>query len=140
MTKEQYDFLTQAGLRPHLRGFEYLADFLDIFDKSESKDIRICKEVYGAIAEKREVSAISVERDIRHLIADRHKVINTATPYRIRKLTPLECFRLMGFSDEDFYKCVEVGISNSQLYKQAGNSIVVDVLERIFERLLGDTK
>lgn len=60
--------------------------------------------------------------------------------YRIRKLTPLECFRLMGFSDEDFNKCVEAGISNSQLYKQAGNSIVVDVLERIFERLLGDCK
>lgn len=45
---------------------------------------------------------------------------------RIRKLTPLECWRLMGFTDEDFYKVK--GISNSQLYKQAGNSIVVDVL------------
>lgn len=66
-----------------------------------------------------------------------HKVINTATPYRIRKLTPLECFRLMGFGDEDFNKCVKVGISNSQLYKQAGNSIVVNVLECVFRRLFG---
>lgn len=56
--------------------------------------------------------------------------------YRVRKLTPLECWRLMGFSDEDFYKAKNVGISNSQLYKQAGNSIVVNVLEGIFENLL----
>lgn len=52
---------------------------------------------------------------------------------RIRKLTPLECFRLMGFSDEDFNKIV--GISNTQLYKMAGNSIVVNVLVHIFKSL-----
>lgn len=52
---------------------------------------------------------------------------------RIRKLTPLECFRLMGFDDEDFNKIT--GISNTQLYKQAGNSIVVDVLVHLFESL-----
>ena len=55
--------------------------------------------------------------------------------YRIRKLTPKECWRLMGFSDDDFHKAEEVN-SNSQLYKQAGNSIVVDVLEGIFKQLL----
>jgi DNA (cytosine-5)-methyltransferase 1 len=55
--------------------------------------------------------------------------------YRIRKLTPLECYRLMGFSDEAFYKAKSVGISDSQLYKQAGNSIVVNVLEEIFKKL-----
>ncbi len=54
---------------------------------------------------------------------------------RIRKLTPLECWRLMGFDDEDFYKAQKSGVSNSQLYKQAGNSIVVNVLEKIFENL-----
>ena len=54
--------------------------------------------------------------------------------YRIRKLTPLECWRLMGVKDELFYKAQEVN-SNSQLYKQAGNSIVVQVLERIFEKM-----
>ena len=55
---------------------------------------------------------------------------------KIRKLTPKECFRLMGFEDD----CVDVlianGISNTQLYKQAGNSIVVDVLEEIFVEML----
>ena len=55
--------------------------------------------------------------------------------YRVRKLTPLECWRLMSFSDEDYYKAKNIGISNSQLYKQAGNSIVVKVLEGIFENL-----
>lgn len=55
---------------------------------------------------------------------------------RIRKLTPLECWRLMGFDDEDFYKAEKVN-SNTQLYKQAGNSIVVNVLEAIFNNLKG---
>lgn len=54
---------------------------------------------------------------------------------RIRKLTPKECFRLMGFSDENFDAAQKVGISNSQLYKQAGNSIVVDVLYYIYVEL-----
>ena len=53
---------------------------------------------------------------------------------RIRKLTPKECWRLMGFDDEDFYKAEAVN-SNSQLYKQAGNSIVVDVIVKIYEEL-----
>ena len=57
------------------------------------------------------------------------------TDYRIRKLTPKECWRLMGFSDEDFEKASKVN-SNSQLYKQAGNSIVVNVLMEIFKKLL----
>lgn len=54
---------------------------------------------------------------------------------RIRKLTPTECYKLMGFEAEDCEKCSEGGISNSQLYKQAGNSIVVNVLEAIFNSL-----
>ena len=57
------------------------------------------------------------------------------TGYKIRKLTPLECWRLMGFDDEDFEKASQVN-SNSQLYKQAGNSIVVNVLMEIFKELI----
>ena len=53
---------------------------------------------------------------------------------RIRKLTPKECWRLMGCSDDDFRKAEQVN-SNSQLYKQAGNAIVVDVLEAIFKQM-----
>ena len=55
---------------------------------------------------------------------------------RIRKLTPKECWRLMGFSDEDFDKAKKVGLSDSKLYKQAGNSIVVNVLMAIFKQML----
>lgn len=55
--------------------------------------------------------------------------------YRIRKLTPFECWRIMGFSDEDFHKSEEVN-SNSQLYKQAGNSIVKNVLMAIFGQMI----
>ena len=54
---------------------------------------------------------------------------------RVRKLTPKECWRLMGFSDEDFEKARQVN-SDSQLYKQAGNSIVVNVLEAILAKLM----
>ena len=54
---------------------------------------------------------------------------------RIRKLTPKECWRLMGFGDEDFEKAKAVPTSDTQLYKQAGNSIVVNVLEKILVNL-----
>lgn len=53
---------------------------------------------------------------------------------RIRKLTPRECWRLMGFDDEDFNKARAVN-SDTQLYKQAGNSIVVNVLEAIMDNM-----
>lgn len=56
------------------------------------------------------------------------------TRYRIRKLTPRECFRLMDFSDEDFDRAKEVN-SNTQLYKQAGNSIVCNVLVALFGQM-----
>ena len=55
--------------------------------------------------------------------------------YRIRRLTPRECWRLMDFTDEQFDKAKNAGLSNSQLYKQAGNSIVVGVLEQIMSNL-----
>lgn len=57
----------------------------------------------------------------------------------VRRLTPRECWRLMGMTDEDFDKAKEV-CSDAQLYKQAGNSIVVDVLEAIFENMLTGNK
>jgi site-specific DNA-cytosine methylase len=59
--------------------------------------------------------------------------------YRIRKLTPKECFRLMGVDDEDIDKIQASGISNSSQYKLAGNSIVVDVLYHIFRKAFVET-
>ena len=55
--------------------------------------------------------------------------------FRIRKLTPRECFRLMGMKDDDIDKIQQACIANTQQYKMAGNSIVVDVLEGIFKKL-----
>lgn len=61
-------------------------------------------------------------------------ILPVTNDIRIRKLTPKECFRLMGFSDENFESAEKI-VSNSQLYKQAGNSIVVDVLYYILVEL-----
>ena len=55
----------------------------------------------------------------------------------IRNLTPLECWRLMGITDEDYDQAEQVN-SNTQLYKQAGNAIVVNVLESLFENMTGE--
>lgn len=74
----------------------------------------------------------------------RQLVMEYEPKYRVRKLTPLECWRLMGFEDDDFYRAQSAMNENlyggndrsgTQLYKQAGNSIVVDVLLHIFENL-----
>jgi len=70
---------------------------------------------------------------------DRHQWDLVCVNNKIRKLTPLECIRLMGFDDQDYYILKENGISNSQIYKMAGNSIVVNVLEEIFKVLFSNT-
>lgn len=64
------------------------------------------------------------------------KILTTCK--RIRKTSSLENWRFMGFDDDDYYMAKNVGVSNTQLYKQAGNSIVVNVLEDIFNNLLSD--
>ena len=84
-----------------------------------------------------------LENNIQNLVAGTHGYANShiATQYRIRKLTPRECGRLMGVSDEDIDKMAAVN-SNTQLYKQFGNSIVVDVMYAMFKNLnikQGDT-
>ena len=68
-----------------------------------------------------------------------HPSIQESTSYRIRKLTPRECFRLMGVAESDIDKIQNSGVSQSQQYKMAGNSIVVDVLEHIFRKMFVDT-
>lgn len=61
--------------------------------------------------------------------------VDSNKKYRIRRLTPRECWRLMDFTDEQFDKAKNAGLSDTQLYKQAGNSIVVGVLEQIMGNL-----
>ena len=55
--------------------------------------------------------------------------------FRIRKLTENETMKLMGFTQDDAKKCKDVGISKTQLYKQSGNSIVVDCIKLIWEHV-----
>lgn len=76
---------------------------------------------------------------IRTIEAGGNKAVLNYPPLRIRKLTPKECWRLMGFDDVSFEKAEKVN-SNSQLYKQAGNSIVVNVLESVLSQLLLNDK
>ena len=63
------------------------------------------------------------------------RINSQAENYVIRKLTPKECWRLQGFDDKQFYKAKNAGLSNTQLYKQAGNSVTVPVIKAIAERL-----
>lgn len=68
----------------------------------------------------------------------KYKATEAIQNYRIRKLTERECFRLMGVTDADIDKIQSVGISKTQQYKMAGNSIVVDVLYHIFRKMFID--
>ncbi len=104
-------------------------------------NVPLVPQVIGGIGEKKSNGGTQWYQQDR--IYDNNvglSVSTTAIPYypdnqlRIRKLTPKECWRLMGFSDDVFEKAEKVN-SNAQLYKQAGNSIVVDVLYKIFKNL-----
>ena len=86
----------------------------------------ICKRVYSPGGSSATIPTGSSGNTMPKVLLD----------YRIRKITPLECFRLQSFSDSDYYVLHQNGISNSQIYKCAGNSIPVCVLEAIFKELL----
>lgn len=66
-------------------------------------------------------------------VTDRHGVVHNG---RIRRLMPIEAWRLQGFTDEQFYKVQTIGMSDAQLYKQAGNAVSVPVVEEIARNLL----
>lgn len=68
--------------------------------------------------------------------SDLNGVLIATDSVAIRKLTPLECWRLQGFTDDQFYKAKNAGLSDSQLYKQAGNAVTTKVVEEIGKQLL----
>lgn len=100
-------------------------------------------KVLGGVGDKDSNSGTQWKQQNRVYDVDKIAISNTTSfrlyygnnQFRIRKLTPKECWRLMGFYDTDFEKAETVN-SNTQLYKQAGNSIVVNVLEKILYNLL----
>ena len=66
-------------------------------------------------------------------VTDRHGIVHNG---RIRRLMPIEAWKLQGFTDEQFYKVQAIGMSDAQLYKQAGNAVSVPVVEDIARNLL----
>ena len=98
-------------------------------------DVGVCV-VGNYMPSGHEASRILDPKGLAPTIKENHGTINAVKEdLRVRKLTPKECWRLMGFSDIDYEKASKV-VSNSQLYKQAGNSIVVNVLEAIFKQMM----
>lgn len=111
----QYLAIKQATKKGYIEG--YPGDYVNLqFPQSETRRGRVSSEVANTL-----------------LCNDSQGVITE--DLKIRKLTPLECFRLMGFDDRDLYILQMDSISDNQLYKMAGNSIVVDVLQAIFREL-----
>lgn len=112
------------------------SDIVDKFDIGDSADISFPNGYgKGNRVHKGIIPCLTVT-SLKQIIVKENKMNNNLA---IRKLTPKECWRLMGFDDDDFDKASQV-CSNSQLYKQAGNSIVVNVLESIFDELFKGTK
>ena len=95
----------------------YIPEYFNPYNKTDLKDIAPTLTAQGE----------SVTKSSTVLRCDKQ--------YRIRKLTPKECWRLMDFTDEDFEKAAQVN-SNTQLYKQAGNSIVKNVLVAILGQMI----
>lgn len=89
---------------------------------------------YNENGEIEEQTYVSDREYANALVSTQPKAPMVAQNMRIRKLTPKECFRLMGFDDADYEKASAVN-SNTQLYKQAGNSIGVPVVQHIFTAL-----
>lgn len=113
-----------------------------------NKDIVMTKNMAPTITTRPDELGVAVHNNSEKIESQDSKTTqqqntlnNMAHSYslRIRKLTPKECWRLMGFDDEDFEKASKV-CSNAQLYKQAGNSIVVNVLEAILNSMFRPDK
>lgn len=122
---EKNNILVDENIKPSVRkNFEREKEMISLSNKS----IYTCKCTSGWQDNK-------VGIQVTPTIRANNSFLAVYDNYKIKKISPNEAFRLMGFTDEDFYKAKETGISNSQLYKQAGNSIVVNVLEEIFRNL-----
>lgn len=110
------------------------SDIVDIFEEGSSADISFPNGYNKGNRVHKDIVPCLAVASIKQIIVKESNMNNL----RIRKLTPKECWRLMGFDDASFDKAAKVN-SNTQLYKQAGNSIVVNVLEAIITNLIKQT-
>lgn len=104
-----------------------------------TKDIRMTEDGFHTYRKDEKKSSIqgthvTYKEGKTYALTSNH-VPMTLNNLRIRKLTPLECWRLQGFSDEQYYKAKNSGVSKSQLYKQAGNAVTVNVVDAIVGEL-----
>lgn len=124
------------GLCPTLTSMAggYRQPFIIVPDKTK-KEYSIAHDGDGIYIDRPHQKRGVVQCEMIPTLKANHKDIGVVVGARIRRLTPLECWRLMGFTDEEFYKAQVVN-SDTQLYKQAGNSIVKQVLMAIFGQLI----
>lgn len=140
LTKVEHWFRRDASFAiPGADVWEALKDELEITTTEFDEAVMTFEERHG-VFEKSErcYFADGIAPTLTSTSAGNEKIIvegETMQDARTRKLTPKECFRLMGFDDEDYEKAAAVN-SNTQLYKQAGNSIGVPVVEHIINALL----
>lgn len=99
-----------------------------VLDKATAAAMRGRYDENGKVQQQFEIS----DREYSNALTTVEKDALVFDGLMVRRLTPKECFRLMGFDDADFDLLAENGISNTQLYKMAGNSIVVNMLEFLF--------
>lgn len=115
-----------------------------LIEENKVKEYDIVKHSYSNDRMNKESAVEKGSNNISITLTTRADTIGVVVPtidiLRIRKLTPLETFLLMGFDKEDYEKVKVIGMSNAQMYKIMGNSIVVNVLEKIFYNLLIDKK
>lgn len=114
-----------------------------LIDENKVKEMDVIRHSYSTSRMNKFYTQNSENNNLSPTLDTRCDCLGVTTKYqnqlRIRKLTPKECWRLMGFDDSDYEKASKVN-SNAQLYKQAGNSIVVNVLQKILENLLKEEK
>ena len=106
-----------------------------------NKEIKVMVDEQIIIDDTQGFDGVRIYKDtFPSLRAERQGLKVTTDTKRVRKLTERECYRLMDFDDTDFDKAKASGLSKSQLYKTAGNSICVGVLEAIFKQMLPDER
>lgn len=149
--------VTTARITSHKTGSEYsLSDILEeqvpekyFLSEQVAKKLltatslrtRSLQDIRGGNVKAHILSRLGTEEERQKLLEKKQRFSNNdagvSDGQSIRKLTPLECWRLQGFPDDLFYKAKQVN-SDSQLYKQAGNSVTVPVIYEIAKRLEGD--
>lgn len=155
LTKSLHDFLNDDYDKKHLLSENMLRVFTDpsvhkggfirseqfrVHDNNDKIAYTITTRAGGRATDNFILVENTTKEDVENIVNLRRKGLidlsetNLKDTLKIRKLSPLETFRLMGISDEDFYKAQSV-VSDTQLFKQAGNAIIVDVLYYIFKEL-----